>query len=70
MKSVCKTKQLVLVRVLHESFTPGLCYSFHFQKAYHSRLLALSDALMNSQFFRVHEVCFNIVFNSRSEECG
>ncbi|XP_029021455.1 inositol-trisphosphate 3-kinase A-like [Betta splendens] len=25
-------------------------------KAYHSRLLALSDALMNSQFFRTHEM--------------
>ena len=40
--------------LLNNSFT-HLCS----QKAYHSRLLALSDALKTSVFFRSHEVCFN-----------
>lgn len=40
--------------LLNNSFT-HLCS----QKAYHSRLLALSDALQNSLFFRSHEVCLH-----------
>uniref|UniRef100_A0A4W6EWG3 Kinase n=1 Tax=Lates calcarifer TaxID=8187 RepID=A0A4W6EWG3_LATCA len=37
-------------------FDSPLCFPVCPQKAYHSRLLALSDALTNSPFFRTHEV--------------